>query len=307
MSGRAHSLPVKECYLPGKPWNCLPRRAHSLPVRECYLPGMPGSCLPANCLHGRAHSLPVKECYLLGKPGDCLPGRSHSLPVRECYLLGRPGNCLPGGAHSLLVRENYLPGKPGNCLPGRKGSEEELFLLGKAERPEGKQLRVNMPAWMLLPAWMLSPAWTLLPACLLFTWGKALVTRGTWELSQVILPSFLFIRLLMLPNESMCINCRFHMELCQTYRVCNYAFCIVFEWYFVLIFCLCFMYKLNIFHPLWDQYADSIVKPPCICACLVLCLNLTSLILVNYLSYFVSTLCSHLCQSYLWQALNYYK
>ena len=59
---------------------------------------------------------------------------------------------------------------------------------------------------------------------------------------------------------NLCINCRLCMELCWTYRVCNYAFCIVFEWYFVLIFCLCFMYKLNIFHPLWDQYADSIVK-----------------------------------------------
>ena len=33
-------------------------------------------------------------------------------------------------------------------------------------------------------------------------------------------------------------------------------------------------------------------KPPCICACLVLCLDLTSLISVNYLSHFVSALCS---------------
>ena len=40
-----------------------------LPEKECYLPGKPGNCLP-----GRAHSLLEKKCYLLGKLGNCLPG-----------------------------------------------------------------------------------------------------------------------------------------------------------------------------------------------------------------------------------------
>ena len=45
--------------------------------------------------------------------------------------------------------------------------------------------------------------------------------------------------------------------------VWNYAFCIIFEWYFVLVFCLCFVYNYNIiFLPLWDQYTDSIVPLP---------------------------------------------
>ena len=68
----------------------------------------------------------------------------------------------------------------------------------------------------------------------------------------------------------------------------NYAFCIVI---LSSYFAFCFMYEYNISHCLWDQYTDSIV-PPCICACLVLCVNLSSRISVNYLSYFVSTLCS---------------
>ena len=136
-TGEAWELPAwksslsarwRECYLLGKPGNCLPGRAHSLPVKECYLPGKPG-----NCLLGRAHSVPVKECYLPGKHGICLPGSYHSLLMKECYLPGKPGRCLPGRAHSLPVRECYLPGRSGNCLPGRNGSGEELFLPGKAE------------------------------------------------------------------------------------------------------------------------------------------------------------------------------
>ena len=31
-----------------------------------------------------------------------------------------------------------------------------------------------------------------------------------------------------LPNESICIKCRLRMDICWTYGVCNYAFCIVF-------------------------------------------------------------------------------
>ena len=103
-----YSLPG-ECHPPGKRWS-LPGRAHSLLVKECYLPGKPGNCLP-----GRAHYLLVEECYLLGKPGNCLPGRSHSLLVKECYLLGKPGNCLPGRNGS--GEELFLLGKAGNCLP----------------------------------------------------------------------------------------------------------------------------------------------------------------------------------------------
>ena len=44
---------------------------------------------------------------------------------------------------------------------------------------------------------------------------------------------------------NLCINCRLHMDLCQTYGVCNYAFCIVFEWflslYFVFVSCINFI------------------------------------------------------------------
>ena len=43
-----------------------------------------------------------------------------------------------------------------------------------------------------------------------------------------------------------------------------------FPFFCLCLNCLYFVYK---FHPLWDQYTDSIV-PPCICACLVLCLIL---------------------------------
>ena len=153
LPGRSHSLPVKECYLLWKPRNCLPGRCHSLLVKECYLPGKPGNCLPGDCLPGRTHSLLVKECCLPGKSGDCLPGRSHSLPMKECYLLGKAGDCLPGRAHSLLVRECYLLGKPGNCLHGRNGSMEGLFLPGKAERPEGKHWELTcLPDHCYLPA-----------------------------------------------------------------------------------------------------------------------------------------------------------
>ena len=77
--------------------------------------------------------------------------------------------------------------------------------------------------------------------------------------------------MLMLPNKSMCIICRLHMELCRTYEVCNYAYFIVFEWYFALLSCPCLIYyshivyNYNIFHPLWDQYTDSIVNPLHMC------------------------------------------
>ena len=73
---------------------------------------------------------------------------------------------------------------------------------------------------------------------------------------------------------NLCIYCRLRMDLCQTYGVCNYAFCIVFEWYFVLVFVFCFMYEFyQIFTSMGSVYWFH-SKPPCIFACLVLCLLL---------------------------------
>ena len=75
--------------------------------------------------------------------------------------------------------------------------------------------------------------------------------------------------------------------------------------HFVSLFCPCILSFVSCtnFITLWDQYTDSIVPPP-MCLFGAVCGFVKS---VNYLSYFVSTLCSHLCQSYLWQALTYYK
>ena len=105
-----------------------------------------------------------------------------------------------------------------------------------------------------------------------------------------------------LPNESVCLKCRLRMDICQTYGVCNYAlycFWMVFCPH-ILSFVSCINY--NIFYHLWDQYTDSIVPlaymPVWCCACYIVRFDLS----VNYLSYFVSTWCSHLCQSYLWWA-----
>ena len=72
-----------------------------------------------------------------------------------------------------------------------------------------------------------------------------------------------------LPNESICIDFHVSYGPIGPTTCVNYAFCIVFEWYFVLVFCLCFVHK---FH---SKVA------PCICAWLVLCLNLSSRISVN--------------------------
>ena len=47
-------------------------------------------------------------------------------------------------------------------------------------------------------------------------------------------------------------------------------FCTVFDWYFVLVLCLHFVYK---FSTPWNKYTDPIVFP-CLCACLSLCLQI---------------------------------
>ena len=59
------------------------------------------------------------------------------------------------------------------------------------------------------------------------------------------------------------------------------AFCIVFVH---VLFCLCFVYK---FHPLWNQYTDSIVSP-----CFWVCFDLSGLI---YVLHFVLSLWTVLC------------
>ena len=217
-SGEAWELPAWESTLSadekvlssGEAWE-LPACLGTACLGECTLCWWKSAIFQGNlwiacgtCLHGRNHSLLVKECYLLGKAGSCLPGRACTLcqwesvvfwggletaclgditllPMKECYPLGKPGNCLPWRAASLLVRECCLLGNPGNCLPGRNGSGEELCLPGKAE---GKHLELTC-----------LPGCCYLPACYL-PGGKALAAGDTWELCQVIPPSFLFIKLL---------------------------------------------------------------------------------------------------------------
>ena len=60
----------------------------------------------------------------------------------------------------------------------------------------------------------------------------------------------------MLPNESMH---KLHASCSPMVHMMyvNYAFCIIFEWYFVLIFV--FVSCIN-FITFWNQYTDSIVK-----------------------------------------------
>ena len=71
---------------------------------------------------------------------------------------------------------------------------------------------------------------------------------------------------------NLCMNCRLHMDLCQTYGVCNYAFCIII---FVLVFCLCFVYK---FHYILESvyWFHSKVVHLANMPVFVLCLNLSS-------------------------------
>ena len=66
----------------------------------------------------------------------------------------------------------------------------------------------------------------------------------------------------MLPNESMCINCILHMGLSDLQGVYLMHFVSFLNDFCpcILSFVLCINY--NIFHPLWDQYTDSIVPPP---------------------------------------------
>ena len=68
--------------------------------------------------------------------------------------------------------------------------------------------------------------------------------------------------------RSVCINFHASCSPMAHTRCVNYAFCIIFEWYFVLVFCLCFVYK---FSPSMES-VYWFHSPPCICACLVLCL-----------------------------------
>ena len=98
-----------------------------------------------------------------------------------------------------------------------------------------------------------------------------------------------------LPNKSICIKFSCFVWAYQTYNVCK--LCILyrfFEWYFVrVLFCLCFVYKLH-FHPLWDQYTDSIVNPLHMCLFGVVPVTLSSLI---FLLDLFCTLCNQCCQS----------
>ena len=158
---------MKECYLPGRPGDCLPGRA--TPCWSAIYQGSLGTACLGECTPCQRKS-PIYqgdlETACLGEPllAGVLSTReawelpaweSHSL--LECYLPGKPGNCLPGRAHSLPEKECCLPEKPGTYLPGRNGSGEELFLPGKIEILEGKHYEL-----------------TCLPACLLFAQGQAL-------------------------------------------------------------------------------------------------------------------------------------
>ena len=85
---------------------------------------------------------------------------------------------------------------------------------------------------------------------------------------------------------NLCIN--FHASYRPTMCV-KYAFCIVFEWYFVyVLFCLCFMYK---FHYILESVYWFHSKPPYICACLVLCLIICQ---VGFHSELSVTLCQYM-------------
>ena len=55
----------EQCYLLGKPGKYLAERAHSLPGKECCLPGGLGGCLPGRSCLGEEHYLPER---LEGKP-----------------------------------------------------------------------------------------------------------------------------------------------------------------------------------------------------------------------------------------------
>ena len=97
---------------------------------------------------------------------------------------------------------------------------------------------------------------------------------------------------------NLCIN--FHASYRPTMCV-KYSFGIVFEWYFcpgiLSMFNLLFLYIVYKFHPLWDQYTDSIVPlayvPVWCCACYFVKSDLS----VNNLSHFVSTWSNQCCQS----------
>ena len=105
-SGEEGELPLESSlsagervFSSGKPVSCLPGRVHSLPVKECYLLGKPGNCLSGNCL-----------------PGDCLPGRVHSLP-RERVLSTREAWDLPAWESTLSASERVLSTREAWDLP----------------------------------------------------------------------------------------------------------------------------------------------------------------------------------------------
>ena len=98
-----------------------------------------------------------------------------------------------------------------------------------------------------------------------------------------------------LPNESVCIKCRLRMDLCWTYEDVIMPFVLSLNdfCHCIFVFVLCINY--NIFHPLWDQYTDSIVPlayvPVWCCACYFVGFDLS----VNNLSvHFVVSYANHL-------------
>ena len=94
--------------------------------------------------------------------------------------------------------------------------------------------------WCCLGTSHLSGSWSLTVQDYMLDWlGDVTSTVGFCQLSgDVCYPT------------NLCSDCRLHMDLCWTYEVCNYAFCIFFEWFS----CPCI---LSVFHV--DQYTCSIV------------------------------------------------
>ena len=84
--------------------------------------------------------------------------------------------------------------------------------------------------------------------------------------------------------------------------VWNYAFCIIFEWYFVLVFCLCFMHILKSVYWFHSKKPLAYVPVWC-CACYFVKSDLT----VNYLSHLVSALCSQALSIIPLAGIVYYK
>ena len=109
-----------------------------------------------------------------------------------------------------------------------------------------------------------------------------------------------------LPNESICMNCMLHMGSYYTYDVCKLCILYHFWMIFVLVFCPCLIYYSYIvykFHPLWDQYTDSIVPlayvPVWCCAYYFVKLDL----IVNILSSLICTSSNQWIICHIWSVL----